>query len=63
MPFFAGPIREKLVSIVDLKRRGNDGQPLVDLCDVADLNEILMVDAENSKRAHKAAERKAKNAR
>ena len=45
---------------MDLKRRDHDGQPLLDLADVADMNEILIVRAENQRRAQRHAERQAK---
>lgn len=40
-----------------------DGNPLITLEAVADLNEVRAVQAENERRAHKAAERKAKKRR
>ena len=55
-PFFAHPIAAKLCTLTDLKRRGTDGDPMLDLADVADLNEVLSIDYENEKRARKAAE-------
>lgn len=42
-----------------MNTRGSDGQPLLDLGDIYDLNEIIAVEAENQKRAQAAAERKA----
>ena len=43
-----------------LKMRMSDGQPLIDLADIADINEILSVDYENRRRAEEYMERKHK---
>ena len=49
-----------MIRIAELRLRGPDGDPIIDLADVMDLNEILIVRSENEWRAHEAAERKAR---
>ena len=49
--FIAAPIDARLCSLADLNSRGTNGDPLLDLGDVCDLNEILIVRAENERRA------------
>ena len=49
-----------MYSWTDLRRRGDDGEPLVTLDDICTFNEILLVDAENERRAHKAAQKRAR---
>ena len=44
-----------------LYARRPDGQPVLDLADIVDLNEILLVRSENERRALDAAERKRRN--
>ena len=55
-PFFASPIDAGLCSLTDLKTLRQDGNPLLSLAEVCDLNEILAVRYENERRAHKSAE-------
>ena len=45
--------------MAELKQRGPDGQPILDLGDICDLNEILIVKAENERRAHEHARKSA----
>lgn len=47
----------------DLYARRDDGDPLVDLADVCDANEILMVQAENQRRSHQSARDRARRKR
>ena len=58
-PFFANPIEAGLCTLVDLKTRGADGDPILDLADVCVLNDILVTKAVNSERAQKRSEQKA----
>ena len=58
-PFFANPIDAGLCTLTDLKSRGDDGEPRLSIDDVCDLNEILLVRAENQWRANRAGEAKA----
>ena len=44
----------------DLRRRDEDGEPLVLLEEVCDMNEALIVKNENMQRAQRHAEREAK---
>ena len=46
-----------LCTLRDLKERLPGGEPALDLDDVCDLNEVLMVRAENERRSRKAAEK------
>lgn len=55
-PFIAGPIAANLCTLVDCKT-------ILTLDDVWGLNELLLVRSENERRAHKAAEAKAKSRR
>ena len=57
-PFFSVPIDAGMTTLAELRSVDHDGQPLLDVCDVADMNEVLMVRYENERRANKAAERK-----
>ena len=59
-PFFAHPVAAKLCKLSDIRNRGRDGDPIIDLAGVCDLNEFLIVQAENERRAQKAAEKKGK---
>ena len=43
----------------DLKKRLPNGDPLIDLADVCDANEVLLRRAENERRARDRAEQKA----
>ena len=52
----AAPIDAGLCGLPDLRSRGLDGDPLLDLADVCDLNEILIVRAENERRERVRAE-------
>ena len=49
-----------MVRYTDLVTRRPDGQPVIDLEAVCNINEILSVKFENERRAHKAAEREAR---
>ena len=59
-PFFAHPVEAGRIYQPDLYRRREDGEPVVSLKDVCDANEILMVAAENQRRAERDAETKAR---
>lgn len=48
------------MSMADLKSRLPDGEPLIEIGDIADMNEMLQVRYENTRRAQRAAERKAR---
>ena len=43
----------------ELRARDDEGQPVIDIADVADMNERLIIKAENQRRADRAAKRKA----
>ena len=47
-----------MCTVADLRARDSDGEPVLDIADVADMNERLIVQAENRKRAEDAAKRK-----
>ena len=47
-----------MCTVADLRARDADGEPVLDIADVADMNERLIVQAENRKRADDAARRK-----
>jgi len=49
-----------MTSFAELNTRKDDGDPLITLENLADMNEILAIRAENEHRAHTHAERKAK---
>ena len=57
-PFFAHPMDAGMCTVADLRARDADGEPVLDIADVADMNERLIVQAENRKRADDAARRK-----
>ena len=57
-PFFAHPMDAGMCTVADLRARDSDGEPVLDIADVADMNERLIVQAENRKRAEDAAKRK-----
>ena len=59
-PFFAHPIVAKLCNLTDIRTRGADGDPITDLADICDYNEMLIIQAENQRRAQKASEKKGK---
>ena len=44
-----------MCTVADLRARDADGEPVLDIADVADMNERLIVQAENRKRADDAA--------
>ena len=62
-PFFSVPIDAGLLSLADLHRRGPDGEPVVTLDMVADLNEILVVRHNNEVRARNRAQYEAQKNR
>ncbi len=47
--------------MAELRTRLPDGEPLLDLAAICNMNEVLAVRCENERRASKAAERKAKS--
>ena len=50
-----------MTSIGELRARDPvTGDPMIDLCDVATMNEILLVRYTNEKKAHEAAAKKSK---
>ena len=55
-PFFAVPIGAGLCTYTEAR-------DMLSLDEIADLNEVLLVRTENERRAHDAAERKAKQKR
>ena len=57
-PFFGHPVAAKLCTLKDLKSRRPDGDPVLDLADVCDLNEILIIESHNEAAASKAANKK-----
>lgn len=54
------PVMAGLVKMTDYDEVRPDGNPKIDLGRVCDLNEGLIVKAENEQRGHKAAEAKAR---
>ena len=53
-------MKSGLCRMTDLDTTKPNGDPMVDLADLCDMNEILIVDAINQNRANVAAEKKAK---
>ena len=62
-PFFSVPIDAGLLSLADLHRRNPDGEPVVTLEMVAELNEILVVRHNNEVRARDRAQYEANKKR
>ena len=62
-PFFSVPIDAGLLNLADLHRRNPDGEPVVTLEMVAELNEILIVRHNNELRARDRAQYEANKKR
>ena len=58
-PFFSVPMDAGMLTMSQLKEVNPlTGEPVLDMCDVADMNETLVVRFTNEARAHKAASSK-----
>lgn len=52
-----------MTSFAELNTKKDDGDPLITLENLADMNEILAIRVENERRAHKHAEKKSHTTR
>jgi len=50
-----------LIRFHELKQRDAEGEPIYDICAVADMNEILLARAENERRSYRHMEKKNKD--
>jgi len=47
--------------MVELKMRDENGEPLLDICDIADMNETLLIRHHNQRMAEKQVQRDSKD--